>query len=66
MHVIPANDDVARALSRVREGDRLRMDGWLVEVDAPDGWTWRSSTTREDSGDGACEVVYACSLRTMQ
>ena len=65
MHVIPANDGVARALARVREGDRVRMDGWLVEADAPDGWTWRSSTTREDSGEGACEVVYACSLRTM-
>ena len=65
MHVIPANEDVARALADVREGDRIRLDGWLVEADAPDGWTWRSSTTREDTGDGACEVVYACSLRTM-
>jgi len=65
MHVIPANDAVARALSKVREGERVRIDGWLVEADAPDGWTWRSSLTREDSGDGACEVVYACSLRTM-
>jgi hypothetical protein len=66
MHVIPANDDVARALDRVRAGDRVRMDGWLVEADAPDGWTWRSSLTRDDSGDGACEVVYACSLSSMQ
>ena len=65
MHVIPANEAVARALDRVREGDRVRMDGWLVEADAPDGWTWRSSLTREDSGDGACEVVYACSLTSM-
>ncbi|TZF90740.1 hypothetical protein [Cognatilysobacter lacus] len=62
MHVIPANEGVARALDRIKKGDRVRMDGWLVEADAPDGWTWRSSLTRDDSGDGACEVVYACSL----
>lgn len=65
MHIIPANDDVARALDRVHEGDRVRLDGWLIEADAPDGWTWRSSLSRDDSGSGACEVVYACSLRTM-
>jgi hypothetical protein len=62
MHLIPASDDVARALDHVQRGDRVRMDGWLVEADAPDGWTWRSSLSREDSGDGACEVVYVCSL----
>ncbi|WP_133478987.1 hypothetical protein [Cognatilysobacter segetis] len=65
VHVIPASTNVARALAMVREGDRVRIDGWLVEADAPDGWAWRSSTARDDSGEGACEIVYACSLRTL-
>lgn len=65
MHMIPANASAASALSDVREGDRVRVDGWLIEADAPDGWTWRSSLTRNDSGDGACEVIYVCSLRTV-
>jgi hypothetical protein len=65
MHVIPANDDVARALDQVRAGDRVRMDGWLVQASAPDGWTWRSSLSRDDSGQGACEVVYACTLSVL-
>jgi hypothetical protein len=65
MHVIPGNDAVARALARVREGDRVRMDGWLVQASAPDGWTWRSSLSRDDSGQGACEVVYACTLSVL-
>lgn len=63
MHLIPANAAVARALEDVREDDRVRIDGWLVEADAPDGWTWRSSLSREDTGDGACEVIYVCALR---
>ena len=62
MHLIPANETVARALDDVRRGDRVRVDGWLVQADAPDGWTWRSSMSREDTGDGACEVIYVCGL----
>ena len=46
----------------MRKGDRVRIDGWLVQANAPDGWRWRSSLTRDDSGGGACEVVYVCSI----
>lgn len=62
MHMIPADDAVAAALRRIERGQRVRIDGWLVEVNANDGWRWRSSLTREDSGGGACEVVYVCSI----
>jgi hypothetical protein len=62
MHIIPADERVADALDRVRPGDRVRIDGWLVNVEAGDGWRWRSSLTREDSGGGACELVYACAI----
>ena len=62
MHMIPADGGVADALARVRQGDTVHLDGWLVQIDRDDGWHWRSSTTREDSGDGACEVVYVCSI----
>lgn len=62
MHMIPADPGVADALAKVRQGDTVHLDGWLVQIDRDDGWHWRSSTTREDSGDGACEVVYVCSI----
>lgn len=62
MHMIPANDDVAAALHRIRRDDRVRIDGWLVQVDADDGWRWRSSLTRDDQGGGACELVYVCAV----
>jgi hypothetical protein len=62
MHMIPSSDTIAKELARVRKGDRVRIEGWLVEADAPDGWRWRSSLTREDSGSGACEVVYVCGI----
>ena len=62
MHMIPATRAVADALHGVHRDDRVRIDGWLVEADASDGWRWRSSLTRDDSGAGACEVVYVCAL----
>lgn len=62
MHLIPADAVAAAALSRVRPGERVRIEGWLVEAVATDGWRWRSSTTRDDSGSGACELIYVCSI----
>ena len=62
MHMVPANATVAADLARVGEGDRIRVDGWLVQLDRPGGWRWRSSLTREDSGGGACELVYVCAV----
>ena len=62
MHIIPADDGVATALSRIKAGQRVRIDGWLVELEGGDGWRWRSSTTRDDQGGGACELIYTCSV----
>lgn len=62
MHMIPADASVARALKRVRVGDVVTLDGDLVEADKPGGWRWRSSLTREDTGNGACELVYVQNL----
>lgn len=62
MHMIPADENVARALAAVRPDQMVRVQGWLVEVRRRDGWTWRSSLSRDDSGEGACELVYVCAL----
>lgn len=63
MHMIPANPRIAEALSEVARDDIVRIDGFLVTVKDRRGWAWHSSTTREDSGAGACEVVYVCRVR---
>jgi hypothetical protein len=62
MHMIPSDMATASALHRIRPGERVRIDGWLVQATAPDGWRWRSSLTREDVGNGACEIVYVCAI----
>jgi hypothetical protein len=62
MHLIPADDTVRAALDGIDADDRVRIDGWLVQVRAQDGWQWRSSLTREDAGAGACELIYVCAV----
>ncbi|HEY6544870.1 MAG TPA: hypothetical protein VIZ64_08255 [Dokdonella sp.] len=62
MHLIPADETVARDLARVRVGQLVDLRGRLVEARRADGWGWRSSLTREDSGGGACELVFVDSI----
>lgn len=61
-HMIPGNEAVAAALARVRAGSVVRLSGLLVEASRDDGYRWRSSLSREDSGGGACELVWVESL----
>jgi hypothetical protein len=65
MHLIPADEAVAQRLLRIGSGERVRLAGWLVDVHGTDGYVWRSSMSREDSGDGACEIVYVCEVATL-
>jgi hypothetical protein len=65
MHLIPAHERINAALSAVRTGQVVRIEGYLVEARATDGWHWRSSLTREDTGVGACEVVWVEKLSTL-
>jgi hypothetical protein len=58
MHLVPANEEVARQLSAVRPGNMVRLSGYLIEARGADGWRWRSSLTRNDTGNGACELIW--------
>lgn len=57
MHMIPGSHEVADALAQVEEGQQLELHGYLVRIDAADGWRWKSSLTRKDTGARACELV---------
>ena len=65
VHIIPGNDSVAAALKRIGKGDLLTMKGYLIEATREDGFTWTSSLSRTDTGNGACEVFWVESLREL-
>jgi hypothetical protein len=58
MHMIPADDQIEKILKSIRPGQMVKLSGDLVQVNASDGWHWKSSLTREDTGAGACEIIY--------
>lgn len=58
MHLIPADAGVRAQLARVRVGQLVSLDGYLVDASRPDGWQWRTSLSRDDTGGGACELFY--------
>ncbi len=66
-HLIPASQNIRRALGKVKKSDLVRIDGFLVNVIGVDKKNrvshWNSSTTREDTGNGACEIIYVTRLR---
>ncbi len=63
MHLIPADEVVAKRLLAVRPGQLVDLKGQLVRADGTDGWHWVSSLSRSDTGDGSCEVIFVESAR---
>lgn len=58
MHLIPADGGIEDQLERVKIGNIVRLRGQLVSVRGPNDFTWTSSLTRGDTGNGACELFY--------
>jgi hypothetical protein len=57
IHVIPANTAVLAQVRSLRPGDKVVLEGLLVDAEKPDGQWWRTSLVRTDTGPGACEIL---------
>lgn len=62
MHLVPASPALERRLKKLRPGQLVTIGGYLVDVRGPDGFAWNTSLTRNDTGNGACEIVWVESL----
>ena len=62
-HLVPADDLVKNRLLRVSKGEVVRLSGYLINVRHTDGWTWRSSLTRDDTGGGSCELMWVTDVQ---
>lgn len=57
-HIIPAGPEIWREMKRIHSGDIVFLKGKLVDAAINDGWSWKTSLSRTDTGAGACELVY--------
>lgn len=58
VHIIPKDEVVEAKLDKVYKGSLIEMKGYLVEVNASDGWHWKSSLRRDDTAGGSCELFW--------
>lgn len=65
-HLISDNENVRDRVKDVRIGDQIRVRGYLASYSNPDGGKRGTSTTRTDTGDGACETIYVEDFRILQ
>ena len=69
-HIIPADSVVKSQLKKVRKGDHIRLHGYLVSLEGSKSngatFTWHSSTSRTDDGNGACEVIYTTGIEIVE
>lgn len=56
-HLIPLDAAIEAQLLGVRVGQVVEFKGDLVDAHSDDGWHANTSLTREDEGEGACEVM---------
>ncbi len=58
MHMVPATAALESRLKSLRPGQRVTVSGWLIDIRGPGGFTWNTSLRRDDTGNGACEIVF--------
>ncbi len=65
-HIIPANNNIRKAVFSAKKNDAIVLEGYLVNVSGKykgGNVTWISSKTRTDTGDGSCEIMYVTSVK---
>lgn len=67
-HLLSDDPAISRALKRVRVGDQVHFRGYLAEYSHDTGVKFHrgTSVSRLDTGDGACETVYATDVEIIR
>lgn len=61
VHIIHKDKEILDQIKRIDPGDFVVLKGYLVDVNFnknDNDPLWRTSTTRDDTGNGACEILY--------
>lgn len=69
-HLIPSNDEVAKLVKKIKEDDYVQVTGYLIKLywtnDEGKYYRWNTSTSRTDTGDGACEIIYVTDVKWLK
>lgn len=62
LHIVPDSKQLTDRLKTLRVGDIVSLEGYLSDVKDEDERIWVTSRVRNDSGDGACEIMLVKNL----
>ena len=65
-HIIPARENIQRALKVIKKKDRVVLEGYLVNLKGTYKGrevAWNTSMSRTDTGNGSCELFYVSKVR---
>lgn len=66
-HLIPANNRIEKTIRSIKVDEVVELEGYLVNIEGYDQeheiMVMKSSLTREDTGPGACEIMYVTKVR---
>jgi hypothetical protein len=65
-HIIPANENIRRAVKTVKKKHQVVLEGFLVNLKGTykeQPVTWNTSLSRTDAGSGSCELFYVSKVR---
>lgn len=66
-HIIPADDEIRKAVKAVKVDDYIELTGYLVRATCSNpSFRWTSSLTRTDDGAGACEVFLVEDIKWLE
>jgi len=65
-HLISDDEYIRNQVRKVQIGDQIRVRGYLASYSNEGGGKRGTSTTRTDTGDGACETVYVEYFKIVQ
>ncbi len=65
VHLIHQDKDVLNKIKKIRKNEYVRLEGYLVNVNFKDG-PWKTSLSRNDTGNGACEIMYVTDITLIE
>jgi hypothetical protein len=64
-HLITADPVLRQRIENIAVGDQVHVEGYLAKYSNATGFSRGTSTTRTDTGNGACETVYVTDFDVM-
>jgi len=65
-HLLAATPEIAEKIRSSRIGDVVELKGMLIDYNIDGGPFRKTSTVRDDTGNGACEIIYVEEFRVLE